>query len=120
LRIGHLEEVDLRDRARNIEQGIDPSEGGQSLIDHPLRGGGDGQIGIDHQHFRAGGFHRFGGLLEVGTVAGNQDQGGKVPCEADGGRLADALAGSGDDSNGFRHLDSPRLARERRRASRRG
>ena len=37
LRIGHLKNIDLRHRAGDIEQRIDPAEGGQDLIDHRLR-----------------------------------------------------------------------------------
>jgi hypothetical protein len=57
------------------------------------------QVGIDHQRFRAGGPHRHGGLFQIGAVSGDQNQRGEVAREADGGRLADALAGAGDDGN---------------------
>ena len=55
LRIGHLEQVDLRHRAGDVEQRVDAAERGQGLIDHGLCGLRLGQVGIDDQRFRAGG-----------------------------------------------------------------
>ena len=99
LLVGHLEEIDLRHRAGDVEQRVDPAEGGQGLIDHGLRGRGLGQIGIDDQRLRAGGFHRLGRLFEMAAVARDEDQRRKVARETDGGRPTDALAGAGDDGD---------------------
>ena len=42
---------------------------------------------------------RLGGLFQIGAVPRDQDQCREVAREADGGGLADALAGPGDDGN---------------------
>ena len=49
--------------------------------------------------FGAGGLHRLGRLLQIGAVARDQDERGEIARKADGGRLADALAGAGDDGD---------------------
>jgi hypothetical protein len=41
--------------------------------------------------------HRLRGLLKIGAVAGDQHQRGKIAREALRRRLADTLAGAGDD-----------------------
>ena len=97
LRVGHLEQVDLRHGAGDVEQGVDAAERGQRLVDHSLRRRRLGQIGIDDQRFGAGGPHRLRRLLEIGAVARDQDERGEIAREADRRRLADALAGAGDD-----------------------
>ena len=99
LRVGHLEQVDLRHRARDIEQRVDAAERGQGLIDHRLRGLRLGQVGIDDQRFRAGGLHRLGRLLQIGAVARDEHERREIAREADGGSLADALARARDDGD---------------------
>ena len=49
--------------------------------------------------------HRLGRVLQIGTVARNEDQPGKIACEAHGGGLADALAGACHNCNRIRHFD---------------
>ena len=99
LLVRHLEQVDLRHRAGDIEQRVDSAEGLQGLIDHRLGGRRLGQIDIDDQRFRAGGPHRFGRLLQVGTVPRDQDQRREIAGETDRRRLTDTLAGPRDDGN---------------------
>jgi hypothetical protein len=55
LLVCHLEQVDLRHGAGDIEQRVDSAEGLQGLIDHRLGGRRLGQIDIDDQRFRASG-----------------------------------------------------------------
>ena len=97
--VGHLEEIDLRHRAGNVEQRVDAAECGERLIDHGLRSGGLRKIPFDDQRFSTGGFHRLGGLFQIGAVSRDKDQGRKIARKPDGRGLTDALAGPGDDGN---------------------
>ena len=99
LRVGHLEEVDLRHGAGDVEQRVDATECGQGLIDHGLGGGRLGEVDIDDQRFRAGGLHRLRRLIQIGPVPRDEDERREVAREADGRRPADALARAGDDGD---------------------
>ena len=99
LLVGHLEQVDLRHGAGDVEQRVDAAEGGQGLVDHGLRSGGLREVGIDDERFRAGVLTACGRLLEIGAVARDQDQRGEIARKADGRGSADALAGAGDDGD---------------------
>ena len=99
LRVGHLEEVDLRHRARDVEQRVDAPERGQGLIDHGLGGGRLGEVDIDDQRFRAGGLHRLRRVIQIGAVPGDEDQRREVAREASSRRPADPLARARDDGD---------------------
>jgi hypothetical protein len=97
LRVGHLEQVDLRHRAGDIQQGIDPAKRLQRPVDNGCRCRRFREVDIDGQRFGASRLHRVGRFLEVGTVAGGEDDRGEVARETDGGGTPDALARAGDD-----------------------
>ena len=99
LRVGHLEQIDLRHRARDVEKRVDAAERGQGPVGRCLRGFGLPQVGVDHLRFRVGGRDRRGRLLQTCAIPRDQDQRGEVASKADGGGSADALAGSGDDGD---------------------
>jgi hypothetical protein len=84
LLVGHLEEVYLRHRARDVEEGVDAAECAQSLIDDGLRGSGLGQINIYDQFFRSSGLHGFRRLFQISVTSRDEDERGEVAREADG------------------------------------
>ena len=99
LRVGHLEEVDLRHRARDIEQRVDSTERGQGLIDHGLGGRRLGEVDIDDQRFGAGGLHRLRCLIQIGAVPRDENERGEVARKANGRRPTDPLARARDDGD---------------------
>jgi hypothetical protein len=99
LLVGHLEQVDLRYRAGDIEQRVDSAEGLLRSIDHRLCGRRLGQIDIEDQRFRASLPHRLGRLLQIDTVPRDQDQCREIASETDSRRSTDTLAGPRDDGN---------------------
>ena len=109
LSVGHLEQVDLRHRAGDVEQGIDPAESRERLIDDRLRRGGIRQVGIDDQRLCAGGLHGLRRLVQIGAIARDQHELREITGKAYCGRAADALAGTGDNGNRLRHARYPHL-----------
>jgi hypothetical protein len=107
LRLGHLEQIDLRYRARDIEQDIDLTEGRERLIGDLFGGRNFREVEIEDERLGAGCRDSRCGFVKVFPVARHKRDGGKIPGEADRGRASDALAGAGDDSDGFGHLISP-------------
>ncbi len=61
--VGHLEQVNLRDRSRDVEQGVDPAERRNALLHHGPCGIRLRQVRIDHQRIRASSPDRLGCLL---------------------------------------------------------
>jgi hypothetical protein len=112
LRLGHLEQIDLRHRACDIEQGIDLTERRERLIRDLLCGRDFRKIDIHDERRSARCLDRCGGFIEIFPVARHKDDRGEVLGETDRGGPSDALAGAGDDgyrfgSDGFGHLNSP-------------
>jgi hypothetical protein len=99
LSVGHLEEVDLRHCARDVEQRVDAAKCGKRLIDHSLGRGRFGEVEVENRRFGACGLHRFRGLVEMGAVPRREDESGEVAREAYGRRPADTLARTGDDGD---------------------
>ena len=99
LRFRHLEQIDLRHRARDIEQRIDLTEGRERLIGNLLGGRNFRKIEIKYQRLCT--CRRDGrcGFVEIFPIARHKGDGGKVPGEPDRGCASDTLAGSGDDGD---------------------
>jgi hypothetical protein len=74
LRIGHLEQVDLLDRPRDVEKRVDSTERGLGVIDHALSGLRLGEIAIDDEHFCACGLHRFRRASQVRAIPRDEDE----------------------------------------------
>jgi hypothetical protein len=98
LRVGHLEQIDLRHRAGDVEQRVDAAEGGQRLIDDGLRGRGSARSrsmtsGFAPAALTASAVSRdWRGCARPGPSRKNRAR--------DGWRWpADALAGAGDDGD---------------------
>jgi len=97
LRVGHLEQVDLGDRAGDIEQRVDAAECGHGLVDYRLGGGRLCEVDADDERLGAGGFHPRRRLFEMAAVPGDEDERREVARQADGRRPADALTRAGDE-----------------------
>ena len=92
--VGHFENVDLRDRAGDVEQCIDPAKGGKRLFDHFLCRRGIGKIDIHNKGLGTGRFHGGGSLLEILASARCEHDRGKILCETDSSCSSDTLAGA--------------------------
>lgn len=103
----HLEEVDLRYRAGDVEDRIDAAEVLQCLLDRRLRRRRPAQVEIHDQRLRAIGFDLFGCLGEALQVAGDEHNRGETLRKPQRGSLTDALARACDDSHGLDHGISP-------------
>jgi hypothetical protein len=99
LRVGHLEEIDLRHRAGDIEKGVDPPEGGKRLIDHDLSGRRLGEIEVDDERLCARGLHRFRRALQVRAVSRDENERGEITRKTNGRRSANPLACARDDGD---------------------
>jgi hypothetical protein len=97
--VRHLEEVDLGDRAGNVEEGVDSAERfGRGF--HDGAGGFDlAEIEIKSDALSACGSDLGRGFFQGLFVSGDQDQFGEISREANGGGAADALARAGDDGD---------------------
>ena len=91
LRVGHVEQVNLWNCARDVEQGVDATERGESLIDHILGSLRLREIAGDHERFRACGLDRFRGALELCPVSRDKNDRREIAGKANGRRPANAL-----------------------------
>jgi hypothetical protein len=88
LRVGHLEEVNLRNRAGDVEKRVDSAEQCESLIDDALRRLRLGEIALDHERFCARGHNRFRRALEVRPVPRDKNERREIARKANGCRSA--------------------------------
>ena len=97
LGVGHLEQVDLRHGAGDVEQRVDPAERGQRLIDNGLAAAGSARSMSMTSASAPAAFTAFAVSSRLRAVPRHEDERGEVAREADGRRPADALARAGDD-----------------------
>jgi predicted RNA-binding Zn ribbon-like protein len=81
--VGHLEHIDLRYRAGDVEQGIDPAERGQRLLDDFGCRRSLGKVEIDDQRLGPRRLHGRRRLLEILAPAGGERDRGKILFIAD-------------------------------------
>ncbi len=84
--IRHLEQIDLRHRAGDVQQRVDAAKCGQRLIDDCLGGRGVRPDRGRSPGLGAGRLHRRRRLLQIGAVPATSTIDGKIPRETDCGR----------------------------------
>jgi hypothetical protein len=91
LRVGHVEQVNLRNRAGDVEKRVDATERGESLIDRVLGSLRLREIARDHKRFRARGSDGFRSAFEVRPVPRDKNDRREIARKANGRRPANAL-----------------------------
>jgi hypothetical protein len=99
LRVRHLEQIDLRHGASNVQQSVDSAKSVERALDESLDRARLAQIERISQGFGACGFYRGRSLAEFVLLPRGQDNSFEVACQAYGSRPTNALACARDDSN---------------------
>jgi hypothetical protein len=101
LRIGHVEQIDLRHIACNVEQRIDATKTFHRFRNDDLCRIVITQIQGNHQRLCAGSLYFLCCLIQFLRVSGNQHHCREILCESNGCGATDALTCPSNDCNVF-------------------